>query len=150
MPSRFHYPHFRPGFWGRGGSRAFARISSRTLGRYVAVNNPTALGPTGAHLGGLSGGDDPAAGAPSPVPLFRPVPRPPHSARPKTKPRGAGEMKKKDLSQIQQFEQDWAASLNMCSATVVASGGLVPKPWLTSVKCGHAVLGGNLRCCHAS
>jgi hypothetical protein len=31
---------FRPGFWIRGGSRAFARISSRTLGRYVAVTNP--------------------------------------------------------------------------------------------------------------
>jgi hypothetical protein len=30
---------FRPGFWVRG-SRAFARISSRTLGRYVAVTNP--------------------------------------------------------------------------------------------------------------
>ena len=28
------------GFWIRGGSRAFARISSRTLGRYVVVTNP--------------------------------------------------------------------------------------------------------------
>jgi hypothetical protein len=32
--------NFRPGFWVRGGSRAFARISSRTLGRYVVVTNP--------------------------------------------------------------------------------------------------------------
>ena len=38
--ARFHYPYFRPGFWIRGGSRAFARISSRTLGRYVVVTNP--------------------------------------------------------------------------------------------------------------
>jgi hypothetical protein len=30
-----HYPHFRPGFWVRSGSRAFARMSSRALGRYV-------------------------------------------------------------------------------------------------------------------
>jgi hypothetical protein len=39
-PTRFHYPYFRPGFLVRSGSRAFARISSRTLGRYVAVTNP--------------------------------------------------------------------------------------------------------------
>jgi hypothetical protein len=32
--------NFRPGFWIRGGSRAFARISSHTLGRYVVVTNP--------------------------------------------------------------------------------------------------------------
>ena len=38
--TRFHYPQFRTGFWVRGGSRAFARISSRTLGRYVVVTNP--------------------------------------------------------------------------------------------------------------
>lgn len=38
--TRFHYPYFRTGFWVRGGSRAFARISSRTLGRYVVVTNP--------------------------------------------------------------------------------------------------------------
>ena len=31
---------FQTGFWIRGGSRAFARISSRTLGRYVVVTNP--------------------------------------------------------------------------------------------------------------
>jgi hypothetical protein len=31
---------FRQEFWVQGGSRAFARISSRTLGRYVAVTNP--------------------------------------------------------------------------------------------------------------
>jgi hypothetical protein len=37
---RFHYPYFRTGFWVRGGSRAFARISSRTLGRCVVVTNP--------------------------------------------------------------------------------------------------------------
>jgi hypothetical protein len=36
----FHCPHFRPGFWIRSGSRAFVRISSRTLGRYVAMTNP--------------------------------------------------------------------------------------------------------------
>jgi hypothetical protein len=141
--TRFHYPYFRTGFWVRGGSRAFARISSRTLGRYVAVTNPapprcrsngfqrisgalqtpdpppksrdsgtghlghqnaapiphsrhltrpgscaaetTALGPTGAHLGGLPGGGAPVAGAPSPVALFAAMPRAPRSGRPKTK-----------------------------------------------------------------
>jgi len=31
---------FQNRIWVRGGSRAFARISSRTLGRYVAVTNP--------------------------------------------------------------------------------------------------------------
>jgi hypothetical protein len=43
--TRFHYPYpyFKTGFWVRGGSRAFARISSRTLGRYVAVINPAPL-----------------------------------------------------------------------------------------------------------
>jgi hypothetical protein len=40
LRTRFHYPYCRPGFWVRGGSRAFARVSSRTLGRYVAVTNP--------------------------------------------------------------------------------------------------------------
>jgi hypothetical protein len=114
------------GFWVRSGSRAFARISSRTLGWYVAVTNPTphrcrsngfqrisvalqtppkeprqrngplgapkrrpdlpqavrrkaettALGPTGAHLGGgLPGGGAPAAGALSRVKTFRAVPK---------------------------------------------------------------------------
>jgi hypothetical protein len=40
--------NFRPGFWVRGGSRVFARISSRTLGRYVVVTNPAPprCGPT--------------------------------------------------------------------------------------------------------
>jgi hypothetical protein len=40
--TRFHYPYFRTGFWVRGRSREFARISSRTLGRYVVVINPLA------------------------------------------------------------------------------------------------------------
>ena len=38
--TRFCYsPYFRPGFWVRSGSRAFVRISSRTLDRHVAVTN---------------------------------------------------------------------------------------------------------------
>jgi hypothetical protein len=35
----------------------------------------TALGPTGARLGGLPGGGGPADGAPSPVALYRAVPK---------------------------------------------------------------------------
>jgi hypothetical protein len=113
------------------GPRAFARISSRTLGRYVAAINPapprcrsngfqwisvalqttpeeprqrngplgapkhrpdppqpaphpprlvcggnqTALGPTGAHLGGLPGGGAPAAGALNRVRKSRAIPK---------------------------------------------------------------------------
>jgi hypothetical protein len=36
----FSLSPIQTGFWIRGGSRAFARISSRTLGRYVVVTNP--------------------------------------------------------------------------------------------------------------
>jgi hypothetical protein len=189
--------HRRSGFWIRGGSRAFARISSRTLGRYVVVTNPapprcrsngfqrasvalqttpgraetaeratwgtktpprpptagtppapargscaaetTALGPTGAHLGGLPGGGAPAAGALNRVRIPRAVPSPPHSTREKTQPHrtrwGSASACRttkiiKKAPELFYSPPSLSSQFEHIAATVVASGGVLPRPRL--------------------